>query len=318
VPGRGGRRGVAALALVLALAVAPGARAYETDQYSNRLTPIADAAPVLDRRTNEALHEIAESWRGGANRERFAREVYVELGGIYWVDRIERFAMKSEKVEKLPQYRWHSIFRGAPIWATRVNFFFGVGATIRIGESLVGSDKLGHFVSQGFKYFRRHLLGWSEERIARRGAYAERWIFGQLTTSVYSNADLVANWEGYRFFRSLFEDGIVDGKGAIVRFHGGRAEILRPFTWRDHVNDYWDEALNPSYVGPSLERFLERRLPELCDEFAKDPSAFVPDRGPALRERYSEIDLKPDPELRLDRVCEGERPGPAEPAGAGS
>lgn len=296
------------MALASALTAAPGARAYESDQYSNRLTPIADAAPVLDRRSNEALRRIAVEWRGGAHRERFAHEVYARLGGLHWVDRIERFAMRSDEIEKLPQYRWKSIFRGAPFWTTRVNFLFGVGATIRIGDSLVGSDKLGHFISQGLKYYRRHLAGWSRERIARRGAYAERWIFGQLTTSVYSNADLVANWEGYRFYRSLFEDGIVEGKPRIVRFRDGRAEIVRAFTWTDHVNDYWDEALNPSYVSSGLGRYLERRLPELCDEYETDPSAFVPGRGRALRERYSEIGLKPEPELRLDRVCDESDP----------
>ena len=64
------------------------------------------------------------------------------------------------------------------------------------------------------------LAGWREEHILGRGTFNERWLFGQLTTSIYSNADLVANYEGYRFYRSLFEDGVVPGKPAIVRFAG--------------------------------------------------------------------------------------------------
>ena len=303
------RRGVVGrLALAAALAAAAGAAplaAYESDQYSHRLAAIADASPELDRVVNEALAEIAAGWRRGEDRGRFAFEVYQTLGGLHWVDQIERFAMRSPTVERLPQYRWRSVFRGAPVWATRVNFLFGVGATIRLGDTLVGTDKLGHFVSQGLKYYRSALAGWSEERIAWRGEFNERWIFGQATTSVYSNADLVANWEGYRFYRSLFEDGVIAGKPAIVRLGAGGAVIQRAFDWRDHVNDYWDEALNPSHLSPALARYFARKLPELCADYARRPAAFVPRDEAALAARYASIGLRPRPELRLDRVCDG-------------
>jgi hypothetical protein len=298
------RRAPAAAAALLALVAAAPLAGYESDQYSHRLEPLADAAPELNRVTNAALARIAARWRGPEDHGHFAHEVYRELGGLHWVDRIERFAMRSESIDKLPQFRWRSVFRGAPIWATRVNFLFGVGATIRVGESLVGSDKLGHFVSQGLKYFRSHLAGWSEERIAWRGEFNERWLFGQLTTSVYSNADLVANWEGYRFYRSLFEDGVVPGQPAIVRFAHGSATLARKFDWRDHVNDYWDEALNPSHLSPALARFLAGRLREYCPDYARRPLAFVPDDDAELAARYAAIGLRPRPDFRLDSVCD--------------
>jgi hypothetical protein len=300
----GPRRSAAAAAVAaVGLALIAPLAAYESDQYSHRLTPISDAAPELNRVTHEALTEIAARWRGPEDRGHFAYEIYRELGGLHWVDRIERYAMRSESIGKLPQRRRRSVFRGAPIWATRVNFLFGVGATIRIGDSLVGSDKLGHFVSQGLKYYRSHLAGWHEERIARRGELNERWLFGQLTTSVYSNADLVANWEGYRFYRSLFEDGVVAGKPAIVRFAHGRATLARRFDWRDHVNDYWDEALNPSFLSPALARYIAGKLPEYCDDYASRPRAYVPRDETELAARYAAIGLRPRPELRIDRVC---------------
>jgi len=300
--------GAAALWLVAAPAVLS---AYETDQYSNRLRPVADSADELNRVTNEALADVVGAWRGPLDRGRFAYRVYVKLGGLYWVDRIERYAMKSESVDKLPQHRHRSVFSGAPIWATRVNWAFGIGDTIRVGDSLLGTDKLGHFISQGYKYYRSHLAGWSEEKIAGRGRFNERWLFGQLTTSVYSNADLVANWEGYRFFRSLFEDGIVAGKPAIVRETAAGLEIQRSFDWRDHVNDFWDEALNPSFLSPSLAKFLRRRLHELCDDYERRPEAYVPHLDAATRRRYEAIGLRPALEFRMDHVC-------AEPAASAS
>jgi hypothetical protein len=291
-----------AIGAALLFAAAPVA-AYETDQYSNRLIPIADAVPELDRVMNEALAKIAARWRRTEDRARFAFELYQTVGGLHWVDRIERHAMKSPAVEKLPQYRWRSVFRGAPVWATRVGFVFGVGATIRIDDTLVGTDKLGHFISQGLKYYRSHLAGWSEERIAGRGRLNERWIFGQATTSVYSNADLVANWEGYRFYRSLFEDAVVRGKPAIVRFEPGGARIQRPFAWSDHVNDFWDEALLPSHLSPGLARFMSARLPALCADVEREPHRFVPANEGELDERYRLLGIRAQPELRMDRIC---------------
>lgn len=296
------------MAFLAAAGLATMVAGYESDQYSNRLLQIEDAAPLLDLEVNRALAEVAAAWRGPEDRWRFARKVYWKLGGLHWVDHIERWAMDSDEVEKLPQRKHTSIFGAAPLHVTRVNWFFGVGPTIRLAGSFVGSDKLGHFFSQGIKYYASHLLGWGEDHVLGRGRFNERWIFGQLTTSVYSNADLVANYEGYRFYRSLYEGDVVAGKGPIVAFRAGRAEILRPFAWSDHVNDYWDEAANPSHVSPGLERYFERTLPSLCDEYRQAPERYLPAHGEELAERYRDLGLKPSPELRMDRICAGDGP----------
>jgi len=302
---------VRTLALFLLALVAPAA-GYETDQYTHRLQPIADAQSLLDRTVNEALADIAAGWRGHGDRAVFATALFHRLGGYYWVDRIERLAMQSPEIERLPQSRHHSIFEGLPFHARRVNYFFGVGHTIRLAGSLVGTDKLGHFFSQGKKYYLSHLAGWKDESVVGRGEFNERWIFGQLTTSVYSNADLVANYEGYLFYRSLFEPGIVPGKPAIVRFAGDRAEITRPFTWSDHVNDYWDEALNPSYMSPGLARAIQGAIRDLCPDYERAPGAFEARDEARLHERYARIGLKPAPENSVAVVCATE---PAVPGG---
>ena len=56
----------------------------------------------------------------------------------------------------------------------------------------------------------RELRGEPPERLLQKGWFAERWIFGELTTGVFSNADLVANYEGWRFYQSLFKDNVSD------------------------------------------------------------------------------------------------------------
>ncbi len=300
-------------ACILLLAVT--ADGYETDQYSNRLVPVKDSIEQLDLHVNQALQELVTDWRGHRDTLRFARQVYHKMGGVYWVDKMERWTMDSPLVEKYPQKNHTSIFRGMPFWVTRVNYFFGIGSTIYVNGVRVGSDKFGHFFSQGLKYYKREQRGWDLERLLARGAYAERWIFGYLTTSIYANADLVANYEGLRFYRSLSEDNIIGDKVAIIGWHGDTPFLQRPFTWRDHITDYWDEALNPSHVRNSLERRLIPAIHKLCNEYWSSPSEFVPLHDAELWQRYVKVGLIDARQIRVDQVC-GERIAtkPGEPA----
>lgn len=295
------------IAALCGLVGAGTALAYESDQYSNRLLSIADARPALNRLVDEALIRVVAQWRGPANKPAFARAVFWQLGGLHWVDPIERWVMESHEIERLPRLRRRGIFTGSSPFHTRVNFVFGVGQTFRLADARVGSDKLGHFFSQGMKYYQSHIRGASELEVMSRGRVNERLIFGQLTTGVYSNADLVANYEGYLFYRGLFEPGIVAGKPALVLWRAGRPVVQRPFDWADHVNDYWDEALNPSFYGRGLQRFMNRKLPELCGEYRRDPAAFKPRNEAELERRYATIGMRPAPRNRVDRVCEAAR-----------
>ena len=294
---------IATIGTIAALGLAAVAAGYETDQYTNRLQPIADAQPTLERVVNQALERVAAGWRGGEDRYAFTLAVFNELGGLYWVDRIERLAIQSPEIERLPQFRHHSIYDGLPFTARRVNYVFGVGRTIKLAGVLTGSDKLGHFFSQGKKYYFSRLAGWREEHILGRGTFNERWLFGQLTTSIYSNADLVANYEGYLFYRSLFEDGIVPGKPAIVHFAGDRAVLQRAFSWGDHLNDYWDEALNPSHMSPEMAKAIQKAILQVCPDYDREPEAFRVRNQSALQKRYAAIGLKAAPENSVPVVC---------------
>ncbi len=291
------------LLLFAVTGLVPGLKAYETDQHSNRLVPVSDSLVAMDRKVNDAIEQIAGNWKKGENNRAFAAAIYWELGGVYWADKIERWAVKADEIDKYPQSRRHSIYRGMPFWVTRVNFFFGVGRTLKLNEVMVGSDKFGHFFSQGFKYYKRDLRGWDTERVLARGAFAERWIFGQWTSGVYSNGDLVSNYEGMLFYQSLFRGDVIEGKGAIMEWRDGRPKQLRKFTWADHVNDYWDEALNPSFNSNALNKRLRPRIKILCSEFKQNPGRFIPENDEFFRAKYRLIGMKENRQNSFSRVC---------------
>ena len=132
-----------------------------------------------------------------------------------------------------------------------------------------------------------------------------------MTTGSYSNADLVANFEGYRFYRSLFEDDIVPGKPAILAWNVDHWEIQRPFTFADHVNDYWDEALNVNHFDALLYPHMKQRLLGYCDDYHVAPAIYALAGESTLAERYDHLQLRDTSELRLDSLCAGDGGAPA-------
>jgi hypothetical protein len=277
--------------------------AYETDQFTNRDIQIADSTELLNAKVNQTLENIVADWDRGHDEMAVVNAIYHDIGGHHWVDKLERWAMKSDDVEKLDTPRYDSVFSGLPWYALRVTSFFGVGKTIRVNQQLVGSDKIGHFLSQGRKFYRRFRKSSSEVDAAVRGAYTERAIFGRFTTGSYSNADLVANYEGHRFYRSLFEDDIVPGKAAILRWEEDGWVMQRKYDWADHVNEYWDEALNINHFDALLYKHMHERLVSLCPNYWQDPQSYTIENEAPLREKYAHIGIRDTSELRLDSLC---------------
>ena len=255
------------LVLLLLVSVPALVGAYETDQFNNRQQAIKDSTSILNQQVTLAIAEVIVGLGSEPREKKVVDGIYYKIGGKHWVDKLERFAMDSSEVEKLTTPPHESIYSGHPLHATRVAGLFGVGPTLKINGVLVGTDKLGHFLSQGRKFYRRWVKLQDESKAAEHSAYTERAMFGQMTTGSYSNADLVANFEGYLFYRSLFEDDIVPGKPAILAWQDDHWIMQRPFDWADHVNDYWDEALNINHYDVLLYARMKTRLLTFCDSY---------------------------------------------------
>lgn len=145
-----------------------------------------------------------------------------------------------------------------------------------------GTDKILHFHKLGHAYFKRYrrlLRDGASSEEARRNVIqyfsedallAEKSGFGTLTTGIYSNGDMAANYAGFKFFLNLTDKVVLLGKdreplvlrcGVFwrlndhMRLHSG---WLRAF-----ISDHWNEALNPSLydasMRPRIRRILQRR-----------------------------------------------------------
>ena len=176
-----------------------------------------------------------------------------------------------------------------------------LSAVVRVDRHLIGVDKLGHFLVEGWSYFdRAYRDGDGIEAAMSWGQRAERTYFGLLTTGIYSYADLAANFDGMRFWlRILGEEKDPLEKGYFFNRPYVRCKkrfwSRKPY-WRkvrsidldDWVNAAWDEGLNCSryrddeFAGLVRARVRERE--EIEGEYYACPAS--PKGCVKARERY--------------------------------
>ena len=156
---------------------------------------------------------------------------------------------------------------------------------VNIDGHLVGLDKIGHFFAQGWQYLEisREENGGIDEAIAWGGG-KEEGLYGTTTTGIFSYADLVANFEGWRFWNRVLLEEPDPLKSFIGRLFD-RAyvscdiqviesisqlrlvrtwEVKKRFDLRDYIDGAWDEGSNcNSYADPMIEEKVKSRIEEI-------------------------------------------------------
>src|SRR5690606_7649468 len=91
-------------------------------------------------------------------------------------------------------------------------------STVRIGDTYLGTDKIGHFLSKGYINYdlvmRELALHGDRERAMQAAIdlgtsdhffYSEKRMVGYLSSGVLSHADLTADYAGLLFYLNLTE-----------------------------------------------------------------------------------------------------------------
>jgi hypothetical protein len=241
-----------------------------------------EAVRAVSRRFNDAMTETLDI--EDAVRSSWARRVY----------RDQRTAYRS--------LNWMFSYVHLPVDPRRLVLLFQA-STIKAHGVHFGTDKLVHFHHMGRYYYEiyRELLregkvpAEAQQAVIRRYAdsslIAENAFVGFLASGVYSNADLVSNFMGFKFLLNLTDP--VALKGVVRPPLLVRAGVF----WRlnDHVrpgtgwfgvfiSDHWNEALNPNLYDQtirwSVRALLERRAARIVrfyverDGRPRDPAYF--------------------------------------------
>ena len=254
------------------------AQSAEVDQFTTQSINLADSLPLINQRINSYLKETI--WRlrknsSGCEKKPLYRELRKYLNNhlkgevIHFLEtssRIDRASLKiSESI-----YGGFKLFDG-PVLARKGadNSALALSSIIHVGENRIGIDKLEHFFGNGFVYFKALSNETPIENILMRGITIERVILGgnRLLTGVFSYADLIANFNGMRFWNRLlgeYPDAIGESNRPYLTCVDNHWEIESEIDINHFIDQTWDESINCStFATKSAVQSIKDRMQEL-------------------------------------------------------
>lgn len=306
------------------------AAAYETDQLTDRASPLEDALEPANAQMNAILADaVARTNRETrcaagdvATRESLARHIFhltsrdTKIEGRKGLEGFGYGAysawLETAPIDKRSFEDRRDIYGAVDADESLILATAGVCSTVQLGGVLLGTDKVDHFLGEGYAY--AVVSGWGRKpgRAIRWGTGTELTFFGLLTSAAFSFADLRANWDGYRFYTTLLSP-----ESAFARDQEGCVVQTRPFDWTEWVDTEYDEVLNPSVyvkrVGAEVTNRLDAHREDYCNGYQV--------WGNGLRDRVLHaIQTEPpyaargapertDP-FQLDALCAGTNPLP--------
>ncbi len=193
---------------------------------------------------------------------------------------------------------------------------------VRIDGHLIGLDKIGHFFAEGWEYFEHtHTKDNTLEEALQWGRDQEEGKFGYLTTGIFSYADLVANFNGWRFWNRVLPGGTDPLKGWIANlftssYIGCGVELIesirsrrvvrawtvkKSFNLIDYLDGTWDENNNcVSYKDPVIQEKVLSRIKGFAPEYSCPVSPSDCKKAVSRYGSYSKSILHPQCLLTLD------------------
>ena len=307
-----------------------GLTAFETDQYNLPPAPLADigdevtdyvigqirlAADDVNKRITASEACLASMKKGCRRPDRERKELEYLRSEEAVADAVyERLSGGNLMTTKFGKWINGHNFGVQPatykapyresIYLIKPSNYLTLSPTIRMYGFEFGIDKLEHLFQQGHQYYDRVKRELSHgktntEAVSKAiewGKRTERTYYGLLTSGVYSNADLFANYVGLKFYEGLTRSIEINGtaRPAMLKLAGGfwiaaddmtlRNHLLKPF-----IDDHMNEAFNPSAFRFTLEGSVRRSIKRnSCDDWK---TAFPDLTNEILKNRSSELEL---------------------------
>jgi hypothetical protein len=255
----------------------------EIDSFTRRYETLEDASEIINLRANTLLVESVERANQGpnCNYEKLYKEIRKDFNIILRNSKFINYIVQSPDISrhkidrKNSIYKNHGIFDGyllARPAADRDGI--GMGMTMNFNGSYIGTDKFEHMFGQGFNYFQKYYQkGETLRRTLRIGIANERFILGgnRFATGVFTFADLVANFQGMRFWNHILqkrEDLLGENLGPYVSCKDNKWMVVKQIDFKNYVDDGFDEAINCSAIISSKGlKGVQNSLHELSERF---------------------------------------------------
>lgn len=281
------------IVLLLLLVITPATFAAEVDSFTNQHLSITDSLKRLNQEVNSRLLTAIDKANTQAgqlrnrrhpktkrpifpnrkgltycNRQQLVNAIDSALGGPI-IGELEQWAEESHEIDKITVPYEASIYQTFLLGETpSISGSKRLASVLRLNQLNVGTDKLGHFFTEGGTYYKRLERGDNLNKVLKFGEQTEIVIFGSVTTGVYSYADLAANFNGLRFWRALFSEHPDPLNNRVtapyVRCISQQWQLERNFDWQDYIDLAWDESRNCNqFRNPTLLGKIEQHLIQL-------------------------------------------------------
>ncbi len=301
-------------AAVLSLA-ASNLWALETDQYVAWGLPLTDSAQqinqYLERQVQTVLSDVNEgNWRRRSCRSIVEKIVKMENDSFAILDKVEQWAFANPSLDTFPSFiiKPDQVYLNTMYRYAGFTRFVPVAKTIEINGIRFGTDKLSHFISVGGEYLKRFQKNTDLQRVLDWGISTEEGIYGYTFSSIFSYADLEANFQGMNYLRTFCE-----GESPLLEQTQAGWKLAGNIDITPYVTPLWDESFNSNFSMPAMWKTIKPYLMAHCDERDSD---WVKERFESYRQKlqpnasseYLALKIRqratPDPRPQsLDVIC---------------
>lgn len=227
--------------------------AKETDNLTGRYKRLEDSTEIMDKEMNKRLQALAEkasSKKISCDDSKSVRILFHEMNPPKnMIGDLETWAEENAKISKRKATPESSVYAGVLSNGWLFNKI-DLASTVKVNGQLIGTDKFGHFLDQGYTLYTTYRRANYDLYPALTGSIgSEGSALGGKSTGTKSYADSMANYHGIMFYHRLTE-----GNNAYLKCVGGQWTHNDKFTFVDYVDAGWDEGINCSQIVDEKSR----------------------------------------------------------------
>lgn len=247
----------------------------EIDSFHGRYTELADATDALNKKTKELFQDALK--RANEKQEKKGKScskkiLYKSMRKNFrnhYLGKLNPWIIKTDKIDKVVVSVENSIYQDFKWYEAYVPGLFArtfkdpSAMLLRVKDVKLGNDKFEHFLGSGFNYFKKHYLKKESLREALIiGWKAETGLLGAATTGVMSYADMVANFNGMRFWNHLLAEN-EDVFGPEEKFNPGPYVVCKDHKWVQVKDMDWSYYIDHAFdEGINCSKFKNKEMTE--------------------------------------------------------
>lgn len=243
------------------------AYASEIDSYTKTQLIRKDAVSFINKEINRLINiSVSEANKRGITDSEDLYEILNQNLGGRIISQLEKNLEQNNDHQILKIDIRESIYNGMGfLQAPSLILSRKMGGVFKAGNLIIGTDKLGHFIAQGFTYYKTcYLKDYGVEDALLYGINSEMTYFGFTTTGIFSYGDLVANFQGMRFWNDLlgkYPDILNETRPPYIQKKENRWSVTFPVDMRRYFDAAWDERINRNvFSDPELNDCIGNRI----------------------------------------------------------